>query len=222
MKSHTAKRSIIGLMVTIVLISGADQKNPAYAATQNQTEPHTISGPDLNNNPLVAKILAEIEASKKQVALLQKNQHDAEINSKFIAEQRVIAKNLQDQALQILQMESEKNSSKSVFSRFVSTVQDNNTKLVFLGQFEFTNKRIDSGHLAMKKILDNGGTYEQAIQEFSKYAAIKRVEMIELNKNLNIKYGLADPKVQSDFNVNGMLPDDYIKVPSIVTNHAKS
>lgn len=209
------------MIVTIAITSGSDQKNQAFAADKDQLETHTISGPDLKNNPLVAKILDEIEYSKKQVALLQKNQHDTELNSKFIAEQRIIAKNLEAQALQILQMESEKNSSKNTFTRFVSTVQDNNTKLVFLDQFDFTNKRIDSGHLAMKKILDNGGTYEQAMQEFSKYAAIKRVEMVELNKNLNIKYGLADPKTQSNFDNNGMLPDDYIEVPDLVLNHGR-
>ncbi len=222
MNSHTVKGYLILGMIIIVLTAGADSKNLAFATTQNQLDSHTITGKDLNNNPLVAKILNQIEYSKKQVALLQKNQHDTELNNKFIAEQRIIAKNLEAHALQIMQLESEKNSSKNTFTRFVSTVQDNRTKLVFLDQFDFTTKRVESGHLAMKKILDNGGTYEQAMQEFTKYAAIKRVEMIELNKNLNIKYGLADLKTQSNFNSNGMLPDDYIKVPDTVLNHGRS
>ena len=223
MSSQTILRYLIpGVTIALALTLGANPENLAYAASQNQLESHTVTGQDLNNNPLVAKILNEIEYSKKQVALLQKNQHDVALNDKLIAEQRTITKNLEEQALQIMQLEANKTSSKTVFTKFVSTVQNNNTKLVFLDEFDFTTKRIDAGHLAMKKILDNGGTYDEAIQEFSKYAAIKRVEMIETNKNLNIKYGLADAKTQADFNANGVLPDDYIKVPTTVSSHAKT
>ena len=213
---------ISGVAIVLALTLGANPENLAYAATQSQFETHTVTGQNLNNDPLVAKILSEIEYSKKQVALLQKNQRDAALNDKLIAEQRTITKNLQEQALQIMQLEANKTSSKTVFNKFVSTVQNNNTKLVFFDEFDFTTKRIDAGHAAMKKILNNGGTYDDAIQEFSKYAAIKRVEMIELNKNLNVKYGLADAKIQADFNSNGALPDDYIKVPAVVTNHART
>jgi hypothetical protein len=211
-----------GFAIILALTLGANPENLAYATSQNQIESHTVTGQDLSNNPMVAKILSEIEYSKKQVALLQKNQRDAALNDKLIAEQRIIVKNLQDQALQIMALEANKTSSKTAFNNFVSKVQNNSTKLVFLDEFDFTTKRIDAGHAAMKKILDNGGTYDEAIQEFSKYAAIKRVEMIEINKNLNVKYGLADAKTQADFNSNGNLPDDYIKVPDTVLSHAKT
>lgn len=219
MNSQMTLRYLIpGLALASTL--GANPQNLAYAITQTPLESHTVTGQDLSNNPMVAKILSEIEYSKKQVALLQKNQRDAALNDKLIAEQRIITKNLQDKALQIMQLEVNQTSPNTAFSKFVSTVQDNNTKLVFLDEFDFTTKRVAAGHAAMKKILDSGGTYEEAIQEFSKYAAIKRVEMIEMNKNLNIKYGLADAKTQADFNSDGTLPDGYIKNPTIVSSHA--
>jgi hypothetical protein len=208
--------------VILVFTLGVNQENLAYATTQNQFETHTITGQSLNNDPMIAKILSEIEYSKKQVALLQKNQHDAALNDRLIAEQRIITKKLQEQALQAMQIEANKTSPHTAFNSFVSTVQNNNTKLVFLDEFDFTLKKIDAGHIAMKKILNNGGTYEDAVQEFSKYAAIKRVQMIEINKNLNIKHGLADANIQINFNSNGKLPDDYVKVPTMVTNHART
>jgi hypothetical protein len=74
----------------------------------------------------------------------------------------------------------------------------------------------------MKQVLANGGTWEEAMTVFSQYAAIKRVEMIELNKNLNIKYGLANSTIQAQFNQNGLLPDDYIKVPTQVLSHVST
>ena len=212
---------IFGVLITITLSLGFNSQNFAYGVTQqNQFESHTITGEDLKNNPFVAKILSEIEYSKKQIAELQKNQREAEINKKLIEEQRKIAKDLEEQAIQMLQIKVEQNSSKNSFERFVSVVENNNTKKIFLDEFDFMTKRVDAGHLAMKKILDNGGTWEEATQEFSKYAAIKRTEMVQLNTNLNIKYGFADPAVQVAFRDNGLLPDDYIKIPNVVLSHA--
>lgn len=211
---------IFVVMIITVLSLGVNSPNLAYGLTQpNQFESHTVTGEELKNNPFVAKILSEIEYSKKQVAELQKNQREADMNKKFIDEQRKIANDLEQQALQILQVQAEQNSSKNSFDRFVATVENNDTKKIFLGEFDFMTKRVDVGHLAMKKVLDNGGTWEEAMQEFSKYAAIKHVEMVQLNRDLNIKYGFADPLVQAAFNDKGLLPDDYIKVPNDVLSH---
>jgi hypothetical protein len=213
---------ILGSVIAVAITFGASSQNLAYASTQDQLQSTTITGQDLNNNPMVAKILSQIEYSKKQVAELQKNQRDAALNEKLIAEQRIITNNLKQQALQMMELDANKTSSKTAFSNFVATVADNRTKLVFLDQFDFTTKRVAAGHAAMKVVLDNGGTYEEAMQAFSKYAAIKRVEMIEYNKNLNIKYGLADAKTQADFGPDGTLPEDYIKVPTAVISHFRT
>jgi len=58
----------------------------------------------------------------------------------------------------------------------------------------------------MKRVLDNGGSYQDAREAYNKIAAIKRVELIEVTKNLNVKYGLADEKVQATFDKYGKLP----------------
>lgn len=186
-----------------------------YAAAQ--TEPlqsTTVTGDNLKNDPMVAKILTEIEYSKKQIAQLQQDQKNAETNTQLIEQQRAIAAQLEQQALQILQTETMMNSSQNSFSRFVNTVNNTKVQNVFWGEFNFMTQRVDAGHAVMKKVLDNGGTWEEAMQAFSQYAGIKRTEMISINENLNIQNGLADPKVQADFNQYGMLPDDYIKKPT--------
>src|SRR5437899_10976367 len=119
---------IFGVLITITLSLGFNSQNFAYGVTQqNKFESHTITGDELKNNPFVAKILSEIEYSKKQIAELQKNQRDAELNQKLIDEQRRIAKTLEEQALQMLQIQTEQNSSKNSFDRFVATVENNNT-----------------------------------------------------------------------------------------------
>jgi hypothetical protein len=212
--------SSVALFVTA--FSGTQQFAEAQTQTGNQTQfqSQTITGDALKNNPVAQKILLEIEYSKKQIAELEKNQKDAETNKILIDQQRLIAAQLEKQAQQIMELNNTAHTPTAAFRSFVSTV--NNTKIqnIFWGEFNFTSQRIDAGNAAMKKVLDNGGTWEEAMQEFTKYAAIRHSELVQVNANLNIQYGLADPNIQKNFNEKGMLPDDYIKVPSSVYAHA--
>src|SRR5690349_16426247 len=220
-----AIRSLVALTTMVLFViafNGTQQFAEAQIQTGNQTQfqSQSITGDVLKNNPMAQKILQEIEYSKKQIAQLQKNQKDAEENKKLIDQQRLIAAQLEKQAQQLMDLNNLPHTPTVAFRSFVSTV--NNTKIqnVFWGEFNFTSQRIDAGHAAMKKVLDNGGTWEEAIQEFTKYAAIRHSELIQVNANLNIQNGLADANIQKNFNEKGMLPDDYIKAPSSVYSHA--
>jgi len=218
-------RSLIAISSVVLFVTafnGTQQLAWAQVQTGNQTQfqSQTITGDALKNNPMAQKILLEIEYSKKQVAELQKNQKDAETNKILIDQQRLVTAQLEKQAQQLMDLNNLPHTPTVAFRSFVSTV--NNTKIqnIFWGEFNFTSQRIDAGHAAMKKVLDNGGTWEEAIQEFTKYAAIKHSELVQVNANLNIQNGLADSNIQKNFNEKGMLPDDYIKVPSTVYSHA--
>jgi hypothetical protein len=216
-------RSLIAttsVVLFLIAFNGTQQfAEGQLQSSQAQYQFQTITGDNLKNNPMAQKILLEIEYSKKQIAELQKNQKDAKTAKILIDQQRLIAAQLEKQALQILELNNTQHTPTAAFRSFVSTV--NNTKIqnVFWGEFNFTSQRIDAGNAAMKKVLDNGGTWEEAMQEFTKYAAIRHSELIEVNQNLNMQYGLADPNVQKNFNEKGMLPDDYIKMPSHVYSH---
>jgi len=220
------KQLIRSLVLTVsaalifAIVGGAQQFADAQIQpSQNSYQSQTITSDNLKNNPMVEKILNEIEYSKKQIAQLQKNQKDAELNQKLIDQQRLIAAQLEKQAQQIMELDNMPHTPKVAFDRFVSAINNTNIQNVFWGQFNFMSQRVDAGHAAMKKVLDNGGTWEAAIQEFSKYAAIKRIEMVEVNKNLNVQYGLADSNIQNDFNQYGKLPDNYIKIPTSIYSH---
>ena len=213
--------AISSIVLFVTAFNGTQQFAEAQIQTDNQTQfqSQTITGDALKNNPMAQKILQEIEYSKKQIAQLQKNQKDAEENKKLIDQQRLIATQLEKQAQQLMDLNNLPHTPTVAFRSFVSTV--NNTKIqnVFWGEFNFTSHRIDAGHAAMKKVLDNGGTWEEAMKEFTKYAAIRHSELVQVNSNLNIQYGLADSNIQKNFNEKGMLPDDYIKVPSSIHSH---
>lgn len=225
MATNQVIRSLIAISSVALFVtafSGTQQFAEAQIQTDSQTQfqSQTITGDALKNNPMAQKILLEIEYSKKQIAELQKNQKDAEENKKLIDQQRLISAQLEKQALQLMDLNNLPHTPTVAFRSYVSTV--NNTKIqnVFWGEYNFTSQRIDAGHAAMKKIFDNGGTWQEAIQEFIKYAAIRHSELIQVNANLNIQNGLADANIQKNFNEKGMLPDDYIKVPSSVYSHA--
>lgn len=223
-----ASTQIVGIMAVVAISTVLfGSFAPAFAATSNQFESHTLTGSDLQNNPIVAKILSEIEYSKKQIAQLQKNQKDQEENQKLIAQQRLIAKQLEDQAYQILQAQTSQNSSDNAYQRFLDSIPSNDTKKIFHDEFAFTKQRVDAGHAAMRQVLANGGTWEDAIQVFSKYAAIRHVEMVSLNQQLNDKY-MQQPSIASmssqpiPFDQYGKVPEDYIKIPSTVSDHGRT
>ena len=214
--------AISSVVLFVTAFNGTQQFAEAQIQTGNQTQfqSQSITGDALKNNPMAQKILLEIEYSKKQIAELQKNQKDAEENKKLIDQQRLIAAQLEKQAQQLMEINNLPHTPTVAFRSFVTTVNNTKVQNIFWGEFNFTSQRIDAGHAAMKKILDNGGTWQEAIQEFTKYAAIRHSELIQINANLNIQNGLADSNIQKDFNEKGMLPDDYIKVPSLVYSHA--
>ena len=224
MSSFKVSRVLVIFTFLITGIAYLGTYGQAFAVTsENQFQNYTITGDNLKNNPMAAKILSEIEYSKKQIAELQKNQKDQEANQKLVAQQRLIAKQLEDQAYQILQTQVAQNSSDNAFSRFLDSIPSNDTKLVFQDEFAFTKQRVDAGHVAMHKILANGGTYEEAIREFSKYAAIRHIEMVSLNQALNDKYIQHQNNATTvSFDQNGRIPDGYIKVPDTVLNHART
>ncbi len=212
-------------IIAISSIAYLSTYSPAFATTSSQIGNQTITGNDLKNNPMVAKILSEIEYSKKQVAELQKNQKDQEENQKLIAQQRLIAKQLEEQAYQILQTQTSQNSSDNAYGRFLDSIPANDTKQVFHDEFAFTKQRVDAGHVAMQKVLANGGTWEEAMQEFSKHAAIRYVEMVSVNQALNDKYIHHQYNTTSTpipFDQYGKVPDGYIKTPEIVSSHERT
>ena len=216
-------KGIVSITLATISIALFNLQVPAFALTQtSQFESQTITGIDLKNNPMAAKILAEIEYSKQQVKQLEQDQKNKEVNAKFIEQQRTIAKQLENQAYQILQLQSNSTTPKNAFTKFVNTIPNDNVKHVFMGEFDFMQNRVNTGNLAMKQVLANGGTWDEAMQAFSQHASIKRTEMISINTNLNIQYGLANSTIQAAFDQNGLLPDNYIKIPSQVLNHAET
>lgn len=207
---------LFAIGISLVLAGG---KNFAFAQSSLQFESHTMVGDDLKNNPLAQKILSEIEESKKRIAQMQKEQRDRDTNAIQVEQQRELAGQLQQDAIVSMDEQNAPHTSKAAFESFVSTVNDTAAQNIFWGEYNFMSQRIDAGNSAMKQILDQGGSWDDAIQAFSNSAAIHRQEMIKENTVLNIEYGAADPNIQNNFDSNGLLSADYVKYPTATLAH---
>ncbi len=191
----------------------SSEERIVFAQTNSLSQSGVLVGDDLKNNPLAQKILSEIESFKKHVIRIEQNQVAMDLSAMQVEQQRELAGQLQQEAIASLDEQNAQHTPKAAFANFVSSVNDTTAQSIFWGEFDYMSQKVDDGNAAMKQVLDNGGTYDQAIQEFSKYAAITRAEMVRANEDLNIQYGAADPSVQRNFDSNGMLPADYIKKP---------
>jgi len=177
----------------------SDESKKAYNFT-------TIAGDEIKNNPMAQKILKNIEIAKQRVEQIQQKQKQFIEQQKFIEEQRKIAKESLEKQLARMNKDYEGFTPKNSYARFLSNNINATHHDIFWDQFNSMNERVKIASLAKKAVLDNGGTMKEAREEFNKYAAMSRVEMINYVMELNIKYGFTDKELQSYFDEYGKLP----------------
>lgn len=165
----------------------------------------TLVGPALQNDPMAQKILQEIQVSKRQVANIIGNETAAKIDGELVQKQRLAAASQLKQDLTALAQSGAATTPSAAYASFLATVPDNRTQQVFEGEFNFMQQRVSAADAAMQNVLASGGSWDQAVQTFDSYAAINHAQIVSINQNLNVEYGLADSNVQSCFDANGDL-----------------
>jgi hypothetical protein len=190
--------SSLGANGTSIQVSG----NTSNASSIQFT---TLAGPSLQSNPIAMKILQEINMSKRQVANILGNETADKLNQQLVLQQRQAASSQLKQDLTTLEQASAPTSSDVAYANFLTTVSDNRTIPVFQAEFNFMKQRISVANTAMQNTLNNGGSLDQAFAVFNQYATINHVQMVSLNNELNVVYGLANNRIQSCFNSMGQL-----------------
>jgi len=191
--------AILTISLTIsVNYAIAESEDPEYDFT-------VLTGDELINSPLASQILQNIELAKQRMAELQEKQRQAEEYQRYLDEQRLIAKQLLQNDLDRMNKKYENHTPKASFETFLSRI-DSSVHDIFWGQFEFQQQKAQAGRDAMKAVLDSGGSLQEARQAYFQKAATTRTEIIEVNKNLNIQFGLADAETQVQFDEFGKLP----------------
>ena len=179
-----------------------------YAAAESEGTEYNftvLTGDELINNPLASQILQNIELAKQRLAEQQEKQRLAEEYQIFLDEQRSIVQQLLQNDLDRMNNDYAEFTPKASFESFLTGI-DSTVHDIFWGQFNYQQQKAQAGQEAMKAVLDSGGSLEEARQAYFQKAATTQTEIIEVNKNLNIKYGFADAETQVQFDEFGKLP----------------
>ena len=189
------------LLVCVISISLIQT---SYAQTQLDSGEQTTFTDDLLNDPVAQDLLKKIEQTKKLIAELEQKEYEKNQAQENLQKKRDMSVKRLNQDLNEWERLWEKHSSRNVFNEFVNK-KPSYVQGVFWDQFEFKEKKVNAGRIAMNQVLANGGTVQDAKAAYHKAAATKKIELIEMNSQFNIKHNLADHREQQIFNSTGQI-----------------
>ena len=199
---------VLALIVSLALVFGSS--GFSYAQEPQTSEQTTLSG-DLLNNPLAQDILEKIEQTKQWIADLEQREYQKTKAQKELEEKRAIALERLNQDLQEWENLWSNYTSRAAFERFVEDKPEQ-IKGVFWDQFEFKEMKVNAGRAALKEVIASGGSLGEARAAYHTAAETKRIELIEMNAQFNVKHNLAYYKEQLLFNSTGQITlDPYTK-----------
>jgi len=197
---HAQKASYgTGLSSTTFFVKGV------HLASAQQYNSKTMSGAKINQDPVASKILQNIEIAKRQQAAQEAKLKQIEQEKKFEEGQRQLANSQLQLDLQGWFAQLNPFTPRNAYATFVSQVNQT-VQTIFWGQFNFTEQKTNQGLSAKTQVLQNGGSSEQARKAFIQNSSSTRAEIVQVNKDLNIRYGHANNVTQAKFDKYGNLP----------------
>lgn len=199
-------KHVFGFATMIMFVAFVlSTNNSAFAASSSESEPEIKATDELKKNPLIMKVLKNIEISKKKIAEMQKKQLAIDEHKKLLATQKQIVNEKFQNDLARMSKNTADFTPKASFSKFLSGVNETYHG-IFWSQFNYHEQKAKLARAAMDDVLKNGGSYEAAKQAYSKVGSMTRTETISLLKDLNIQNGFANEDVQKYFDKYGKLP----------------
>ena len=173
----------------------------SYAQTLEIDEQVVLSD-NLLNDPVAQDILKKIEQTKKIIAELEQKEFESNQAKENLEKMRQMSIERLNKDLEEWERLWEKHSSRNSFESFVNK-KPKYVQGVFWDQFEFKEGKVKAGRNAMYAVLTNGGTFYEAKEAYNKAAATKKIELIEMNAQFNVKHNLAYFDQQQLFNSTG-------------------
>ena len=197
---------VYGTFLSIILLSSISANESIQVFAQTADNKFTVRNAEqINKDPFAKSLLEKIEQMKQRIAKVEEAKKKQQEHQKFIDQQRELVKQRLAQDLNRMHDKYKDNTPKAAFTSFVSS-KPIETHNVYWDMFNYQQQKVIDARKAMKTVLENGGSLQDARNAYHNEAAIKRVTLIDITKNLNVKYGLADEKVQSAFDKYGKLP----------------
>ena len=176
----------------------------SYAQTTIDSGEQITFTDNLLNDPAAQDILKKIEQTRKLIEQLEQKEYEKNQAQENLQKKRDMSVERLNQDLNEWERLWEKHSSRNTFNEFVNK-KPSYVQGVFWDQFEFKEKKVNAGRIAMNQVLTNGGTIQDAKDAYNKAAATKKIELIEMNSQFNIKHNLADHREQQIFNSTGQI-----------------
>ena len=178
----------------------------AWADTSATTNGLNIKATDaIKNDPATMKVLQTLELFKQQWALQQQVQQLQDQQDQFIQQQRALANAYLQNDLARMNNAKDQTTPLNAYTNFVNTV-NTPAQAVFEDEFTYMQQKVQQAENLRNQVLQNGGTADQAVQAFNNAAVFHKTDLVSENNNLNVRYNLADQKVQSLFNQWGSMP----------------
>ncbi len=197
---------VYSTLLSIILLSSISANESIQVFAQTVDTKFTVRNAEqINKDPFAKSLLEKIEQMKQRIDEVEEAKKKQQEHQKFIDQQRELVKQRLAQDLNRMHDKYKDNTPKAAFTSFVSS-KPIETHNVYWDMFNYQQQKVIDARKAMKTVLENGGSLQDARNAYHNEAAIKRVTLIDITKNLNVKYGLADEKVQSAFDKYGKLP----------------
>lgn len=171
-----------------------------------QTDFNKVEGKDnIKNNPISQDILNKIENAKKEFQLQKELEKQRKEHQQLINEQRQLAKESLNQELQRMDRAYEEFTPRNAFAKYVTDLNSDHHG-IFWDQFNYLQAKVTLAKDARDSVLENGGSYVDAMKQYVKYAKMTKTEMINIIQTLNVKHNFSQDNIQSHFDANGKLP----------------
>ena len=199
--------AVLVLFVALLVITGANPVQTAFAESDAQSQPKILVADHLKNNPLAMKIIVEMEAQKLRYKQLMQGIQPIQptLQQIEVQEKRKIAQSILEQDLESMNKKYQDFTPRNAFARFVSSL-NSTYHGIFWDQFEYLDAKVKLATAAKNTVLENGGTFYEAQQEYFKYASMPRLEMISYIQELNVRHGFSEQNTQNYFDAYGKLP----------------
>ncbi|EGG42468.1 Hypothetical protein Nlim_0649 [Candidatus Nitrosarchaeum limnium SFB1] len=196
-------KKLLYIVLLTAMISISISSSQSYGETNKSFT--KIDSNDINNNPITKNILKNIEIARKEYATMIQKEKEKDEHQKFIDSQRKAAQASLEEELSRMNTTYEEFTPRNAFAKYVSGV-NSTYQGIYWDQFEYLNSKVTLANEAKNTVLDNGGTYFEAMKEYTTYATMPKIEMLNVIKDLNIKHSFTDKNTQSYFDANGKLP----------------
>ena len=200
---HSLKnKSWYGGRPLLLILMASIASIPLFQITYAETTEQKMISDNLLNDPLAQDLLKKIEQTKKMIADLEQKEYEKNQAQEHLQKMREMSIERLNKNLDEWERLWEKQSSRNAFESFVSKKPEY-VQGVFWDQFEFKEQKVNAGRIAMMQVLANGGTIQDAKEAYNNAASSKRVEIIEMNAQFNIKHNLASHTEQLIFDSTG-------------------